>query len=151
MENHQLQKWALIAEIFGGVAVIITLVLLVTEVRNNSRLIQADTYDRIAADMAQWRMDYARIDALVELNYLDLEDMSPRQILRARDRLVTQFLIFERAYIQWDMGNMEDRGWERFKRTICLRSNNSAFEERWGRDIDAATTEDFAEYRKTQC
>ena len=43
MKSNTLQHWALSAEILGGVAVMLTLVLLVLEPRENTNAIQALT------------------------------------------------------------------------------------------------------------
>ena len=47
----ELKKLALLAEIVGGIAILITLIILVAEIRSNSRLVERQiTLDRANAD-----------------------------------------------------------------------------------------------------
>jgi len=56
MKNEKLQKWALIAEIVGGLAIVVSLVFLIIEVRGNSNLIRANAYDQNIQSLVDWRM-----------------------------------------------------------------------------------------------
>ncbi len=52
----RLERLALIAEIIGGIAIVITLIVLIYETRQNTIATYAASYDQLAADMADWRM-----------------------------------------------------------------------------------------------
>jgi len=150
MENQQLQKWALIAEIVGGVAVVVTLMLLVIEVNQNTETLKAATYDSLVADLGEWRLGNARNDSIASVLSKSWEEMTPEEQKRQRDVIVSLFFILERAFIQWDAGNLEERDWERFRRSIC-GPNEFNFEQRYGYLIDQFTIARFREFRKDQC
>ena len=43
MNNDRLKKWALISEIIGGIAVVVSLVFLILEIKHNTRESQLNT------------------------------------------------------------------------------------------------------------
>ena len=53
MKNELLQSWALIAEIVSGIAVLVTLVVLIFQVSENTEATIAATYDSLVADMSE--------------------------------------------------------------------------------------------------
>lgn len=53
MENQQLQKWALIAEIIGGLAILATLVILVFEINASTQAMRAQTAQEIWNQLSQ--------------------------------------------------------------------------------------------------
>ena len=155
MDYQKLKSWALLAEIFGGLAVLVTLVVLVLEVQSNTQTLRASTYDSLIADLGNWRIENARNDSLLEIRFIidteGREALSPKQALLNVETVVSLFLIYERAYIQWEAGNLNTNGWERFRRAICLRSGDQAFEERYGSPIDFVLTRNFRDYRHNNC
>jgi hypothetical protein len=155
MSNDQLQKWALIAEIFGGIAVIVSLLLLVSETRENTRVMRAATYDAITADIADLRMTIATDESLREIIFITKTEgrqaFTPRQQNMDELTSIAAFQHYERAYIQWELGNLDDEAWERFRNILCSASVTPGFEDSFGPLLDRATTKNFANYRKTQC
>jgi len=155
MNSEKLQKWALIAEIFGGIAVIVTLIFLIIETRENNELQKASTYDSLVADIANWRMDQISNSDLAEI--MDIatsrgqEALNESQTRKFRQYNVVLFLHYERAFLQWSAGNLSDSNWERFRVRICEAAGNPAFESNIGVIVDSSTNEAFTNYRKTQC
>ena len=154
LDKEKLQYWALIAEIFGGIAVLVTLVLLVIWVRENANAIKAATYDSLVADMGNWRMQNATNESLLEANFVQsvegIDALSPKQAYQRRDAFISLFFIYERAFVQWEAGNLDDASWQRFNIAMC-RTSSARFEEEVGSFLDGVTTEAFAEYRHSQC
>ena len=69
MNNERIKNWAHIAEIISGIAVVVTLVFLVIEVRGNSDLIRANTFNRSIESLIDYRMQIANSDqALATMN-----------------------------------------------------------------------------------
>ena len=150
MNKEKLEIWALIAEIIGGFAILVTLVLLVVEVSENTSTLKANTYDSLVADLGEWRLGNARNDYIPTIRG-PFSELSEVEQLRVRDSIVSLFFIFERAFIQWRVGNLDDDAWERFHRSVCSVSLNPEFERNFGYAIDQVTTKDFENYRKTAC
>ncbi|GAB5540068.1 MAG: hypothetical protein Salg2KO_21710 [Salibacteraceae bacterium] len=154
MNDQQLQRYALVAEIVSGLAVLITLVVLIVEVNENTETMKASTYDSIIADIADFRMDIATNDYLSEAGLLSqtegFESLSPLQLQRRKDTFITLFLHFERAFVHWKAGNLDDEAWARFHDSIC-RIPGPGFEEVVGTELDNLTTESFQQYRKSEC
>ena len=113
-ELMKLERWALIAEIVSGAAIVITLVILILEVRGNSAELQAATLSDIAGrtqEMALLQVrnpEYAavrdRMDAGEELT--TLERRMVNQALAAQLKLV------EESYLAWKDGRLSDEVWE---------------------------------------
>ncbi len=55
MKKKKLKEWALLAEVFSGVAILVTLIFLVLEIRTNSELIRTDSFDRNIQSLIDWR------------------------------------------------------------------------------------------------
>jgi hypothetical protein len=155
MKSEKLQKWASISEIIGGFAVLLTLVILILEVRDNTQIMRATAYDSIVADMANARYENARNEAAQEVLFalrMDGYDaLTPEQVLLFGELNLALFQIYERAFIQWESGNLDQYAWLRFKRIICEATNAPGFNERIGDRLDRLTTESFTQYRNTQC
>ena len=155
MNNDKLQRYALIAEIVGGIAVLATLILIAFELRTNTITLRASTYDSLVADMSNQRFERA-LNTTVSEGYLlreeeGREELSPMQAYQRREIFVAMYLIYERAFVQWKAGNLDDEAWERFHRNICQNSGLVSFERNVGNWIDLSTTTSFKEYRLNEC
>ena len=68
----KLEKWALGAEILGGIAIVVTLIVLIIEVRGNTSAIQAQTINTLVANERERRgwlfLDEGGISELVFRN-----------------------------------------------------------------------------------
>jgi hypothetical protein len=155
MENENLRKFALIAEIIGGLAVVTSLAILVFEIQGNTRALQASTYDSIVADLANARYENSRNESTMEAIFVrsseGFDALTPKQSHLLDEQALALFQIYERAFIQWESGNLDDRAWVRFSRVICQASGDVSFEEQLGPRLDRLTTDSFTEYRKNQC
>lgn len=154
MNDQKLQRLALISEIVGGIAVIVTLVVLIFEVRENTETLKAATYDSLVADLAQHLLENTHDEQVFEAQFIrsteGLDALTPRQLLRRQQVFVTQFMHYERAFIQWQAGNIDDEAWNRFHRAIC-RIAGPEFEESVGPRINGITTDSFRLYRANNC
>ena len=145
----------MISEIIGGIAVIVTLVFLVVEVRANTQAVKSATYDSLVADTVDWRMTIATDNEIQALNFITNTEgrgqLTPQQSNLDRIINVAVFQHYERAFLQWELGNLDDVGWERFKNQMCRPTGNPGFEANVGIRIDEITTERFTSYRKSEC
>jgi hypothetical protein len=145
----KLSEYAQIAEVVSGLAVVITVIVLVFEVRNNTAAVESATYDSLVSDMTAWRLAVVSNPSLIENIYstqqLNSEGIEGVRIYERQYILMASFHIYERAYIQWQAGNLAGEGWERFERQICL-DQGPGFKEGMGPRIKEAVIESFYEF-----
>ena len=114
MENQNLQRWALIAEIIGGIAVVFSLVFVGLEVRQsseetalNTRAIEVNAYQDLIAQIILLNSLFIGDPALSELwaSTYDCEELESRADY---DQLIRYFLSVRRhgdmAYHQYELG-----------------------------------------------
>ena len=125
--HMKLEKWALIAEIVGGVAIVASLAMLIYETRQNTAAIFAANYDQLSADLADWRLRMATSPGASQAYFRFLtspvtETVSvdtPDSDLAAQLFAVASFQIYERAYFARRNGRLGDDEWDRFYRNMC--------------------------------
>ena len=119
----KLEKWALIAEIISGIAIVITLILLVFEVRQNTSAVLASTYDRLLSDHTQWRMNLATspdtLSAYYAVNNDALVSENDVQAQQGRHAWISGIMLWERAYFAHEYGNLGDSEWQRYRSNMC--------------------------------
>ena len=97
MNNERVKNWAHLAEIVSGIAVVLTLIFIVLEIRENSNLIRANTFDRSIDSLIDWRMQIlSNEDSLRVMAQhwgFDDEDLLRRQLL-----VVSMWSIYETTY-----------------------------------------------------
>jgi len=154
MNDQKLQRLALISEIVGGIAVIVTLVVLIFQVRENTETLNSATYDSLVADLAQHLLENTHDEQVFEAGFIrrteGLDALTPRHLVRSQQAYITQFMHYERAFIQWQAGNIDDEAWNRFHRVIC-RLAGPVFEENLGPRINGITTDSYRLYRADNC
>ena len=125
-----LQQWALAAEILGGLAVVITLVFLILETRENTNAIQVQTYQALSAELNNVRQHITSEDITNLLYKLRSEGMSSLTD-EERYRILTSlhgiWQVYESAYYAKQRNVLGDEEWTRFEIGIC-RNLNSDFE-----------------------
>ena len=135
MQSVKLEKWALVAEIVGAVAIVITLAVLVAETRRNTAATYAANYDQLASDMAAWRMQLAG-NPEMQASYFALFDEGnacvwdgPFDPACDTGILVATslFYIYERAYFAHEYGQLANEEWGRYERSMCGRSSRRLF------------------------
>ena len=151
----KLEKWGVIAEIVSGVAVLITLVVLIVGIRENTAITRVSVYgdlmdaigeiDRLT--IADRELDRL-IATLFEGSTETLTDSERRTI---RSYLNALFKTYERAYFSREYDVIGNAEWERFDRVICANS-------RRGRQVGADfvreggfLTSAFREYIASSC
>ena len=150
MTNSKLQNWALIAELTSGAAVVLSLVFLAVEIRSNTNAVKIDTYDQLVADAADWQMLIATDNELGEATRVRSSEGS--DMLNEYQTFISErsgqslYIIYERAFLQWDAGNITDVQFDRFRTQMCGNRG-----PRSGSTLDEAlrrnTSRSFTEFR----
>jgi len=152
------EKWTLIAESVGTIAIVASLIVLVIQVRDNTQATRTATFDAVTQSFNDWRTDLLDNPELFELyhNYksgvipsADQEGIKHAKLLVA---LVNMFTNYDRAYIAYQ-NRLDSDEWNRIRRGLCvdtaeLRSAN----DDWLRDrIFRLLTNRFVEYIEANC
>jgi len=111
----RLEKWASIAEIIGSFAVVITLIILVVEVRGNTAAIQAQSVQTAAALDQEFLISVGSnpITALTWATYLAApETLSEAESLQGAYLLTSAIRRLENIYLQEQLGALSEEGQE---------------------------------------
>ena len=120
MPRRNLEQWASIAEIVASVAVILSLVYLAYEVRQNTLAMQASARQEFAAqDMAflATALDPSVV-AQARAKIEEGEALTPLEHSQLVNRQHMNFRIFENAHYQFQKGALEASEWERYRRIV---------------------------------
>jgi len=151
-----LEKWALVAEVVGALAIVVTLALLLLEVRENSDLSRVAAYQDVTRDFDEWRSLVLTDPELLDLFSMLREEgewpdvsADPRADAKLLLLLANQFSGAERAYIAYRGGIVGEQEWNRINRATC--SEFAQIPERFREGILFRLTDDFVGYLQTQC
>ena len=153
-EPMTIEKWASIAEIVSGVAVVITLVFLILGIQENTAVQRATAYSDLLDSLNRFQIaqmtdpDSVRVwSAFVSQEGAELEGDDRMRLNLA---MLTVFRIYESAFYSEQAGLIDGPEQERFNSNICNHLNNvrAANVE----DLLRATmTDDFMGYIEAEC
>jgi len=133
---EKLQRWSLIAEIVGGIAVVLSIVYLAVEVQRNTNAIQSQTQQGLLELVAEDNMVVATNAELADLYVRAQKNLAGlTEVERERyKRLVSHaFNIWEQAFLTYTNGTMEEQtwlGWNRgYRFLVCNESSNQIWKE----------------------
>ena len=156
MDKANLQKWALVAEIFGGIAVVVTLIFLVLETRENTSALKAQTYHFLTAELNDVRQDANEPDMsemIWSLRQTGLEALDDVERWRVMNFVTGLFGVYESAYFALERGTLGAEEWARFHDRICF--NRQVYDEIWnperGGSIVSSITPQFRNFIESEC
>jgi hypothetical protein len=156
---NKLQRWALGAEVISGIAVVVTLIFLVVEMRENTNAIQAQTYQELMRDINRWRSsirDLEREGLFVRIAEQGSEGVSEGEYLEVRLVFLELWGIYETAFFANERGILGPAEWARFDFMICrertsISGEYFASEVRGLPSFEATLTPTFSEYVRDHC
>ena len=123
--KEKLQEYALIAEIIGGVAIILSLIFVGLQIRENNKLNRVEAYDRSIESLMGVRSDVFKdpeMSALyLEYMYGDVRTLSEVDQFRIAHLTRNTFGNYEKAYYSYALGIMGEPEWTRYERNICTQ------------------------------
>ena len=125
MTSDNLQRWALVAEIVSGVAVVATLFILIVEIRGNTEMLRVSSYQELISNSSDWRemiisnSDLANLYSSFRNN--EVPEFSSQEGLQLSMLLSNLWSTYESAYFSHQSGLINDLEWSRFERSICLQ------------------------------
>jgi hypothetical protein len=132
MSNGKLQEWALIAEIVGAIAVVVSLIYVGVGVRQNTAAILVSNHQSIVAmdiDRNTWYRDL-EFAAAYELAIEDYTKLSPAQLRQFRTFVADTFNTWEYGFITHSRGMMDDTiwgGWDQYYRNELKKESYQWF------------------------
>ena len=155
MKNEDLQKWALGAEIIGGIAVTVTLIILIIEVRENTSVMRMAAYQDEIDRSNEWRYN---VTANPDQRYVfqqwtldNTEALDPAQEFTLRMILSSLFSQRESAYFARENGFLGDSEWQRMLSTACSAYNRTvANTDLWPR-LATSLTDEFVSLLGAEC
>jgi uncharacterized membrane protein YeiB len=119
-----LEKWASLAEIVSGIAVVVTLIFLVVGIRENSNIMRASSFTSATDSLIELNRDIMTDGELAEIFEAwvsnDTSQLDPQQRARLNQMAVALFRIYEKAFLAEQYDLLGPGEWRRFERTICL-------------------------------
>lgn len=148
MEEQRIKNWALVAEIVSGIAVVVSLVFLIVEIRGNSDLIRANAFNRSIESLIDFRTQIASNDASLHVmaGHWGIEDPD---LLRRQLLVVNMWSIYEKTYYSQQYGLVGPAEWQRFETRICGYTSSDL--EFWSNNVAKFLTEDFHDYVVSTC
>ena len=156
MKNEKLQNWALIAEIVGGIAVVLSLIFVGLGVRQtadetalNTQSIRASAYQDLIQQISEVNALLIEIPELsrvrrVALDGGDLDSVTDIDLFNSFARLIVRHT--DMAYYQYSSGLLEE---DRF-RSIAAPLVAEIFSNKYGLNVwnnmSSGFTEDFVNY-----
>ncbi len=111
----KLEKWGLIAEIVGSAAVVVTLIILIVEIRGNTGAIQAQTIQTAAALDQEFLLVVGADPVIAQMwaTYLSAPETLPRnQQLQGAYLITSVIRRLENVQLQRRLGSLSQEGWE---------------------------------------
>lgn len=148
MDSERLNKWAHLAEIVSGIAVVGTLIFLIFEIRENSDLIRANTFEHSIESLIDWRMQIVSNEQSLQ-TMADYWDSESPELLRRQLIVVNMWSIYEKTYYSQKYGLIGPAEWGRFERVICKYTKSTP--DFWKENVAKFLTEDFRDFVISTC
>ena len=131
-----IESLAPLAEIISSVGVIVSLIYVSVQVRQNTRALKATTYNQITANsvaiMGPWHVHAEFTEFLARMT-ANPDAVTPAQKLRFHVMLLTCFRHWDNLYYQFRSGALDREMWESYDRSLTLWLANKAWRD-WFRD-----------------
>jgi hypothetical protein len=122
-----------ICEIVAALGVIISLVYLANQVRQNTRIARAQTRQALADGAQALSSDWIEVDgaALLMRRHMEGERLDPPDALRLQARAYRDFRFFENAYYQYTEGLLTSEEWDGFRTNLEALFGIPMYREFW--------------------
>ena len=152
---RSISDWASIAEVIFGIAVLVTLVILIIGIRANTDITRVAVYESHIDSLMEWRSqllqdrDIARLYEAFTGN--DTENLDSTDRLRLVQLVANNFNIYEKAYYAQRYGVMGPSEASRFEAMSCVQYDSARANE-WVLEIlDRIMTAEFMSFLRDNC
>ena len=159
MQEKQLQKLALSAEIVSAIAVVATILFLVLETRNNTTAIHVQTHLTLTEQLNDWRSESSAPEATqirVKLQNEGRSSLTDEEFSTHLTLRLSLWALYESIFFARLSGGLDDNGWERFSANICTNFNRDVSNGLWNPEstnfaVGRSLTRDFRAYIQDNC
>ena len=130
LNKDRLQNWALVAEVISGIAVVVTLVFLVIEMRGSTNATQAHTYQLLMGELNAYRTLMVEPDlasTVVKAEETGWQSLDVLEQYRLYATGSINWGIYESAYYANKRGVIGESEWKRFELSYCRRMKEQPY------------------------
>jgi len=151
--NQKLSDWASIAEIFASIAVVITLIILIVGVRENTEVVRAGSYNDLLGNVDEQAHLILASERLTRIWRLYLQRET--NALTDDERFILLLLLrstyrtFEKAYFACQYGTVGPEEYARFDDQACNHFDRIG-EDLW-REVTEVLNSNYSEHVQELC
>ena len=134
MANDRLQKWALIAEVMGGIAIIISLIFVGIQFRENTRATRSATANDANALTSSWYMELGNNEQSSRLFYRfisDFDSLAPEEKFQMVMKLHSALLSFQNSFYLAEEGTLDPRIRDTINEAIVVIKDTPGWHYYW--------------------
>jgi len=143
------------AEVISGVAIVVTLVVLILEVRSNTDLSRLTAYQTVTKDFDEWRREVSGDPEKLELFVRYTQGLYPDPESPEYTKLYMIVLNAwsgqERAYFAYQAGILGEDEWERIHRAECGELRYFSTNESFHADLFFRLTDAYRAHLESTC
>jgi hypothetical protein len=141
----KLEKWALIAEIGSGVAIVVTLIVLIVETRANTDAIRAQTAGAAFSVSAQSFYYPEGNVALERASEVGFSELDTDERAHAIALMASIFTMYDNNYYQYRRGMLDEEIHQTYRRRVASLMYFPVYREGWA-NMKGNSTEAFQRY-----
>jgi len=114
IQKHTLEYWALIAEIAGAIAIVVSVIYLGVQIRGNTRVRRSQAhYNALSLSQRPFELAIAdqKLADLIETGYVSPEKLTEGEWFRCGNYLFMEFNSWEYLYYQNQDGSIPSQLW----------------------------------------
>ena len=148
MRNSKLGQWASIAEIISAAAVIVSLLYVAMQIKQNTAAVQSNTFQEVAAEWGGLQLaiiensDFA--DVLVKAE--SQESLTPSEAYRLNTWIFYMLTNWEQAFLGYEQGLLAEEGWLGWDGYYKWLISQSYFRSAWDANPVAGFAPSFMQY-----
>lgn len=152
----KLEKWALVAEVVGGIAIVLSLVFVGLQIRSSTQLSRAMAYERNIDSLNDWRLELIGDPELTSLlgtfSGVLSANATATEVNEFRLNLLLNviFGVYEKSYFAEKIGIMGPDEWARFESQACLNRSRALDRGLW-ENMERLLTTEFASFLEARC
>lgn len=122
-----------VAEIIGATGVIVSLIYLASQVKQNTKASQASTRQALADGAQRLAVDIVECDdmARIMMDALNGNELKPHEIFRLEGRAYRDLRFWDNAYYQYTEGLLTEDEWDGFRENLKVLMQFPYYSEYW--------------------
>ncbi len=128
-----IQDWGAVGEILGAIAVVVTLIYLAAQIRQNTRSSRSATRQALADGAQRLASDVVELDDMARIfqDHVDGKELKPHELLRLQARCLRDLRWWDNAHYQYSEGLLTEDEWDGFRENLKLLFQLPAYRDYW--------------------